>query len=429
MRAQTPMERRCLALRSCRVLRRARRVACRAVTGLALLSFALSAPTHLIWLTALSQPFVADPQAVRAGLAHFGLSVQVYATYQLALAGLFALGSYLTASLIVVRKAAEPMALYVAFMLVLLGTALPFTIDALLPFFTPADLLLKACSVGAWLLFYSFFYLFPDGRFVPGWPRWLLLLLAVREVARFFLPDSPLSPMQWAPPLRVADALLSAATCLGAQVYRYRRVASAAQRQQTKWVLFGLTVALIGLFVFAVPTLFLPGQVHLGPLFDLSGAGIVAVTFLALPITLTLAMLRARLWEIDVVINRALVYSGLMGILGLAYGGSVLLLLWLFHDLTGVRDGLALSGATVLIALLFQPLRARLQELIDRRFYRDKYDAAQTLASFSAQLRDEVALEHLTAELVAVVEATMQPAHVSLWLRPPTAWAAQESTD
>ena len=129
------------------------RIAWLAVTCLALLSFALSAPAHLIWLTALSQPFVADPQAVRAGLTHFGLSVEVYAHYQLALAGLFALGSYLTASLIVVRKAAEPMALYVAFMLVLLGTALPFTIDALLPFFTPADLLLKGCSVGAWLLF------------------------------------------------------------------------------------------------------------------------------------------------------------------------------------------------------------------------------------------------------------------------------------
>jgi hypothetical protein len=130
--------------------------------------------------------------------------------------------------------------------------------------------------------------------------------------------------------------------------------------------------------------------------------------------------LRYRLYDIDVVINRTLVYGALTATLVLAYLGSVLLLQLLLRPLTA-DSNLAIAGSTLAVAWLFRPARARIQEAVDRRFYRRKYDAARTVARFGAHLRDEVALDSLSAELRAVVSETMQPAHVSLWLRAPEA--------
>jgi hypothetical protein len=222
-----------------------------------------------------------------------------------------------------------------------------------------------------------------------------------------------------------------------AQIYRYTHVSSPIQRQQTKWALLGLTAAMLGPLAYFLPFVILPslsGPMIPNILYQRVGAsfftlsflvrlsGLTLLTFILLlfPLSLAIAILRYHLWAIDILINRALVYGALTGALGLVYLSSVVLLQGVFRILTGQDSQLAIIVSTLAIAALFNPLRRRLQSLIDRRFYRHKYDAAQTLVAFSATLRDEVDLDKLTAELLAAIEETMQPTHASLWLRQST---------
>ena len=139
------------------------------------------------------------------------------------------------------------------------------------------------------------------------------------------------------------------------------------------------------------------------------------------PIAIGIAILRYRLYEIDIIINRTLVYGALTVTLVALYFGGIVVLQRLFVLLTGQQSTLAVVASTLLIAALFTPLRRRIQSLIDRSFYRRKYDAVRTLEAFFAKLRNETDLEALSGDLVGIVRETMQPAHVSLWLRPETA--------
>jgi len=209
-----------------------------------------------------------------------------------------------------------------------------------------------------------------------------------------------------------------------AQIYRYRRVSTPVQRQQTKWVMYGLTVTIVCDLIVTLPTfllpLFLPSlnstQVALfyGVFFQ---TAITFFTFL-IPISFGVAILRSRLWDIDIIINRTLVYGTLTALLALVYAGLILALQYLLRGMIKQNNDIAIVVSTLAIAALFQPLRTRIQHIIDRRFYRRKYDAARTLAAFSTTLRHEVDLATLSKHLVGVVEETMQPASVSLWLRP-----------
>ncbi len=194
-------------------------------------------------------------------------------------------------------------------------------------------------------------------------------------------------------------------------VFRYRS-AGGVERQQLKWfasaaVLFG------GGFVFGG---------FLGK--DLPGvwdALFETVTFMGLYLAVGVAILRYRLYDIDVIINRTLIYSTLTAVLVAVYFGGVTATQAIFRSFTAQeqQSQLAIVISTLVIAALFNPLRRRIQSFVDRRFYWRRYDAAKTLEAFSAKLRDETDLNKLNAELVGVVRGTMQPAHVSLWLRPP----------
>ena len=202
-------------------------------------------------------------------------------------------------------------------------------------------------------------------------------------------------------------------------VLRYRRSAG-EERQQIKWIAFAASfvglmylIAMISGFIFPSGAWFAPGS----PLWLDLIAYAALLSFTGIPIAVGFAVLKYRLYDIDVVINRALVYGALTATLALVYLGSVVLLQRAFVLLTGEGSQLTIVASTLAIAALFNPLRRRIQAFVDRRFYRDKYDAARTLEAFSAKLRDETDLEFLNAEMLSVVRETMRPAHASLWLR------------
>jgi hypothetical protein len=258
----------------------------------------------------------------------------------------------------------------------------------------------------------ALFVLFPDGRFVPPWTRRLILLSIPLTVGVLYLPPS----YSWAP----AGMIVLGA--MYAQIYRYRHVSTPTERQQTKWVLFGFLLWLVLTGILGVPysiEMSLPAGSPLPWWTLVSSAGWwVALTIV--PLSLSIGVLRYRLYDIDIIINRTLVYGSLTATLVVIYFGGIVVLQRMFVLLTGQQSTLAVVASTLLIAALFTPLRRRIQAFIDRRFYRRKYDARKTLEAFSAQLRDETDLNALSEDLVGVVRETMQPAHVSLWLRPDT---------
>ncbi|MGZ3642575.1 MAG: hypothetical protein ACXWPS_00655 [Ktedonobacteraceae bacterium] len=339
-----------------------------------------------------------------------------YAVFLLALGIFVALVWFIVAVLIFWRKSDDWMALLVSFMLVLQGagtTIYPFDV---IPSFWQVPALVM--NLLAFDLLFLVFCLFPSGRFVPRWIPWFGLLLLGWEVLGFLL----IVPRSY-------DLLfnLVAYIFLGgfvvAQLYRYHSVSSRTERQQTKWIVFGVTVTYLIEFVYVLCTGLFPSFFSPGSLPGMIFSPISNVVPILIPLSFGFAILHSRLWDIDIIINRTLVYGALTSTLALIYVSLVIGVQSLAHKLTGqVLDSpLVIVGSTLLIAALFQPLRHRIQNTIDRRFYRRKYDAVRSLEAFSADLRNEVDLNTLTERLRAVVQETMQPTHISLWLRKPEA--------
>ena len=284
--------------------------------------------------------------------------------------------------------------------------------------------------------------LFPHGRLLsPRWRpvAWLAAAVTVAgTVLLAIVPWDLLNPgvpaqnpvgveslryLGIAPPvpiflIGIPTTLLSVASL----VLRFKRSQS-EERQQLKWFVYA-GVLIVG--VLFVPLLIPGAAASLLQLFVMP----------LLPVAAGIAILRYRLYEIDLIINRTLVYGTLTVTLVAVYFGGIVLLQGVgnvvlqvpFRALIGQESALAVVVSTLVIAALFNPLRSRIQSFIDRRFYRSKYDAAKTLEAFSAKLRDETDLDALSDDLVGVVRETMQPAHVSLWLRPDTASKKEEAT-
>jgi hypothetical protein len=197
------------------------------------------------------------------------------------------------------------------------------------------------------------------------------------------------------------------------------RLSSGVERQQLKWFAYAAALLATDLVVVNVVFAIFQGAID-REVSELLFFVIFIVILSGMPVAIGVAILKYRLYEIDLLINRTLVYGALTALLLAVYVGSIVVLQGLLRALTGQESQLAIVASTLAVAALFNPLRRRIQGFIDRRFYRRKYDAAKTLEAFSAKLRDETDLDALNAELVGVVRETMQPAHVSLWLRPDT---------
>jgi hypothetical protein len=227
----------------------------------------------------------------------------------------------------------------------------------------------------------------------------------------------------WGQILVVVFLLISFGTGVYAQLYRYFRVASPAERQQLKWVIVGLG-AFISTALAVLPpldSLLASPAVSANParalVLSVIPDTLFRATSLFIPLSITISVLRYRLWDIDIIIRRTLIFGLLTGTLALVYFASVVLLGQVFQDLTGQQSTLAIVLSTLAIAALFSPLRRRIQDIIDRRFYRRKYDAERTLANFATVIRDQIDLNELTTVLLSIVQETMQPEHLSLWLK------------
>ncbi|MBA2783943.1 MAG: hypothetical protein H0T74_13665 [Rubrobacteraceae bacterium] len=214
---------------------------------------------------------------------------------------------------------------------------------------------------------------------------------------------------------RMVETFMYALVVVGASsiLLRLRRV-EWVERQQIKWFAYTTAVAISGIIL--KNTVYPVVGVRL---VWWAGFVLTVVGLAGNPIGMGVAILRYRLYQIDHIINRTLVYGSLTAVLALVYVGSVVLLQGAFRILTGQGSQLAVVASTLAIAGLFIPLRRRMQSFVDRRFYRRKYDATKTLEAFGAKLRDETNLDAVSDDLVGVVRETMQPTHVSLWLRPP----------
>lgn len=356
---------------------------------------------------------LADWRAIQA----HGATPQTYAAFALSVVVVTSLIFFVVGLLIAWRKWGDLMGLFVSATLITFGsTGMSDTLTN--GYGASSSGALEAVQGAIVLLSYpalaTFMLTFPTGKFTPRWTALIIPLWIIQF--GLFVAGMPTAVL-------LVSVAITWGSCIAVQVYRYRRVYTPTQRQQTKWVVFSLAIAVpVGVVSNALPALW-PGLNTPGSLYRLSG--VVQLLFFWTPISLGvgIAILRSRLYDIDLLINRALVYGLLTAILASLYAGGVIGGQRLISALTGAsanapQSPLSIVLTTLLVAALFQPLRHRLQAMIDRRFFRRKYDATRAVAAFSSMLRSEVNLPDLTNQLLGIVDDTMQPEHVSLWLRP-----------
>jgi len=396
------------------------RIAWAAFVILTLVLFARGAPVIVEQTTACGQQacpvvglhFAPGSIPSMSALRHYGM-------YMVALEGaqLIVLGAL---SLVLLRRRTDQrIALVVGFLLVgFSGVSFNPTINAVATlggvWYWGATF---AEFVGSAAIF-PFFCMLPDGHFVPRWTRFVAGGWLIACAITYFVPPTPFFVASNSDTSSAGLPLIAIFFFIAAvagQVHRYRYHANARQRQQIKWVVGGSFVALVCLLVTIL------GPVAIG--LDLGGLNahilgnlLMSLILLMVPGSIVMAIVKTHLWDIDRIINRALVYGGLSACLVGIYAVAVVVLRRLFGPLTG-DSNLAVALSTLAVAALFNPALRRIQRLVDRRFYRQKYDAERALAHFGAAARDEVDLERLADALTGIIAETVQPAHVSVWLR------------
>jgi hypothetical protein len=353
-------------------------------------------------------------ETIAANAAVRGMSLPFFAGYNIFLNLIITLGFVFMAALILIKSPREWFSWYTALVLLFYPQGALYTFSRVAPVLTGHVLLLGSLL---WPLFGLFLFLFPNGKAVP---RWMIWPFVVYFVLHFAVQAAALAIQIGLLPGGLtrfvttygAIVLLVFPMTLFAQIYRYRKVSNAVERAQTRWFVFGLGSYVIVSIVFSTagnPASLIGDIGYPGDLTNLIS--------LFIPVSIGIAILRYRLWDIDLIIRPTLVYSMITASLGLVYFGSVVALQAAFRLVSGSGSTLALVMSTLVIAALFNPLRSRLQERIDYRFYRRKYDTTRALDQFGQMTRYETDLERLTTNLVEVIQDTMQPESVALWMK------------
>jgi hypothetical protein len=360
-------------------------------------------------VVAFNRPDLIRPPSVRAALQQAGVPNQA----TIVVAFIVPLVAMATIALLIFWRRSDDWAAMLFSLMLITGCSIPLRSEWGLERAVPwLELPIRFVWVLANFLFLILLFVFPDGRFVPRWTR----LLGAAAIPAAVLVDLSQELSKARLGLTALIWSLFWGVGLYAQVYRYRHVSGPVQRQQTKWV--ALAFGLIVLFV-------LLGIVIPLVVLDAASAWFVwalpalAALFALLPASVGVAILRHHLYDIDRLLSRTLTYGLLTVVLGLVYAGTVVVLGQALNP-RGGYSSLAVAASTLLIAALFQPLRRRIQDRVDRRFNRRRYDAAKTVEAFSARLREHVDLDTLSAEMLGVVDKTMQPTTAALWLRPLT---------
>lgn len=348
------------------------------------------------------------PTSVR-DLSAMGLSVSFFATYLIALAVIFASVSFAVGITIFWRKSDDRMVLFASFALVTFGATFIVrpsnVLTTTIPVWTGMVTIVEFLGQTS---VYIFFFLFPDGRFIPRWMIMVSSIVVVLEFCFYVLPHSFIAQLFAAYGIFVSLSLF--ALVVFSQLYKYWRVSGQVQRIQTKWVVFGITLAVLGYAVGLLVYLFIGAPV----LFVLIDNTIVTFTFLLVPLTIGIAMLRYRLWDIDILINRALVY----GLLTAIVVGIYVLVVGSLGALFETRSNLLISLiATGLIAVLFQPLRFRLQRGINRLTYGDRDDPYAVLSRLGQRLEVALAPEVALSTIVETVAQALKLPYTAITMK------------
>jgi len=345
-------------------------------------------------------------------LQALGLSIDFYAVFTIAVNALFVFGFVLVGAVLFWRKAEDRLALFASFALVTFPIGFISYQPATLPSIWSLPVQVVSFLGGTSLS--TFFYLFPRGQFIPRWTRWLIIGWIIYEGAERFFPSSPLSPLARFPLLSNGFFFALLASIVAVQIYRYRRVSTPLERQQTRWVVFGCTVGFLGLigsvfFSTLFPVFFQPGTFAFFLFYP-----VLLLSMLCIPVSIGIAILRARLWDIDVIINRTVVY----GLLTASVIGIYVLVVGLLGTLFQAQGNLILSLlATGLIAVLFQPLHLRVQRGVNRLMYGERDDPYTVLSRFGQRLETTLAPGAVLPTIVQTVAQTLKLPYVAILLK------------
>jgi len=339
-------------------------------------------------------------------------TIQGLGIYTIVRNSIFSLGYWLVAAFLFWRKSDDRMALLAVVTLgtfpIVFNNGFISTLSS--PWSFPADVL----SFLGFLCFILFFYVFPSGHFVPGWMRWVFIATLVEGVFNIFFPLSSFNPFYTYQVLNILIFIGQIVSIVVVQIYRYRRVSSPAQRQQTKWVVYGVSLGWVGYLVQLTISLFFPSLYQTSPLVNVISGTVLYGFVLLVPLFIGFAILRSRLWDIDILINRSLVY----GILTICVVGVYVLVVGSLGALIGNSGNLVISlVATGLVAVLFQPLRAWLQRGVNRLLYGQRDEPYAVITRLSQRLEGTLAPDAVLSTIVDTVAQALKLPYVAILLK------------